>query len=76
MKFQVSSARPHPRLRIGDAAERIQNSVEIGRDVQPKMLEVVAGVYNDRQLVGIEHAIKAKRELGAADAAAQRNHVT
>src|SRR6185437_2546967 len=62
-------------FRVGDAAERIKNGVEIGRNVQPEMLEVVAGVDDDGQLFGCEHAREAERELGAANAAAQRNNV-
>ena len=69
--------RPPPSpLRISDAAERIKYSVEIGRDVEPEMLEVISGVDDHRQLLGIERAIKAEREFGAADATAQREDMT
>ena len=63
--------RPSPSpLRIGHAAERIKHGVEIGGDLQPEMFEVISGIHNHRQLLGVEHAIKAERELGAPNAAA------
>ena len=44
MKVQVSPARPQPVFGIGDARERVHDGVQVRRDEQAQMLEVVAGV--------------------------------
>ena len=38
------------------------------------MLEIVAGIGDDGQLAGRQHAAEAERQLGAADPARQRHH--
>jgi hypothetical protein len=55
-------------LWVGQTAERIEYRVEIGRDLETEVLEVIAGIYDDGQF-RTEHAEEAQRELGAADAA-------
>src|SRR5690606_13012983 len=55
---------------VGDAAKRIEHGVEVGRNQQAEMFEIVAGVDHDRQ-VGAEHPGQTRRQLGAADTAAQ-----
>src|SRR5262249_27958806 len=47
--------------------------VDIRRDAQSKMLEIVAGVGDDEQFVGGQGAAQSEREFGAADPAAQRH---
>ena len=59
--------------RIVEAGQRIDQRVDIGRDGQAEMLEIVAGVGDDQQIVRRQHAAQAQRQLGAADAAGQRN---
>ena len=61
-------------LGIVEPRERVEQRVEIGRDRQAEMLEIVAGVGDHGQAVGRQHAVQAERELGAADAARQRQH--
>src|SRR5665213_4057471 len=40
------------------------------------MVEIIAGIHDHAQLLRLQYAIEPQRELGAADAAAKRNHVT
>jgi hypothetical protein len=39
------------------------------------MLEVVAGIDNDRETMRRKHMIKAERQLGAADTSTEGEHV-
>src|SRR5579859_1838183 len=66
---------PPTSLWIGHATKRVKYGVKIWRDMQAKMLEVVAGIHNDDQFRA-EHTIKPERELGSSDTAAQREHTT
>src|SRR5260221_5236802 len=54
--------------------ERVEQRVEIGRDREAEMLEIVAGVGHNRHRIGQQDAVEAERELGAADPARQRQH--
>ena len=60
MKVQVSSRRPQPRSRIVEAGERVHQGVEIGRDGEPQMLEVVAGIGDHQQVGGRQDAAQAR----------------
>src|SRR5215510_7920942 len=66
MKAQVSSRR-------GEAGERVHDGVEIGGDGEAEMLEVVAGIGDHHEIAARHDAAEPQRELGAADAAAQRD---
>ena len=61
-------------LRIGDARERVHDGIQIRRDAEPEMLEVVAGVAHHHQGIRRQQPVETERELGAADAAGQRDH--
>ena len=61
-------------LRIVETGERVHQRVDVGRDRQAEMLEVVAGVGDHDEFAGRQHAAQAERELGAADAARERDH--
>ena len=59
-------------LRVVEAGQRVHDGVEIGRDGEPKMLEIIAGI-DDHHEIAAEEAAEPESELGAADPAAQRN---
>ncbi len=71
--------RPHelPRLAaaspagfcVGFAGQRVNERVDVGRDVQAEVFEVVAGVDDERDLVAGEQLCQSQRELRAAYAA-------
>src|ERR1043166_1174800 len=67
-------APPPALLRIAHAGERVHERVEIGRNSEPKMLEVVARVGDDNQPLRRHDAAQAQRKLGAADPAGKRHH--
>ncbi len=56
---------------VRDTAERVENRVDVRRDAQAEMLEVVARVDDDDELPGFEDIVEAERKLGAADSAAE-----
>ena len=56
---------------VDQAAERIEQRVDVGADVQPVELHVVADVGDDGQLDAIAQQLEAVRELGAASAAGE-----
>ena len=58
---------------IVDARENVGQRVDIGRDAQSKMLEIVAGVGDHEQFVGRQDAAQTERQFGAADPAGQRH---
>jgi hypothetical protein len=58
---------------IIDTRKSVGQRVDIGRDTQPKMLEIVAGVGDHEQFVGRQQAAQAERQFGAADPAGQRH---
>src|SRR5437016_4247744 len=59
-------------LEVVDAGEGVEQGVDVGRDRKSQMLEVVAGIGDDNQRLGRQYAVEAERQLGAADAARQR----
>ncbi len=63
-------------LGVVDAGEGIEQGVEIGRDREPQVLEIVAGIGDDGQSPRRQNAVEAERQLGAADPARQRQHKT
>src|SRR5207253_636764 len=54
----------------------VEQGVEIGRDPEAEMLEIIAGIGDDGQRIGRQDAVEAERQLGAADPARQREHGT
>src|SRR6202165_2843656 len=58
---------------IVETRENIGQRVDVGRDAQSKMLEIVAGVGDHEQLVGRQHAAQTERQFRAADPAGQRH---
>ena len=74
MKVQVSPAASPAGLRIGDARERVRDGIQIRRDAEAEMLEVIAGVAHHHQAIRRQQPVETERELGAADAAGQRDH--
>ena len=72
MKVQVSLAPAPAGLLVDEAGERIERGVDVGRDVQPQVLEVVAGVDDDGEPLA-QQLRQPERQLGAADAARERD---
>ena len=60
-------------LVVDEACERVEQRVEVGRDVQPEDLEVVADVADDGQLTGREDVRETSREAGAAASAREQD---
>src|SRR5581483_5309728 len=56
-----------------ETGENIGQRVDVGRDAQAQMLEIVAGVGDHEQLVDRQDAAQTERKFGAADAAGQRH---
>src|SRR6476646_7970513 len=59
---------------IVDARENIGQRVDIGRDVQSKMLEIVTGVGDHEEFLGRQDEAQTERQFGATDPAGQRHH--
>ena len=55
-------------LRVVEAGERVHQRVGIRRDMQAEMLEIVADIGHDEQIVRRQDPAEAERELGAPDA--------
>ena len=64
---------PPAALGVDEPAERVDEAVEIGRDVEAEDLDVVADVADDRELAGLEDVVEASREARAAAAAGQQD---
>ncbi len=58
---------------VVETGEHVHQRIDVGRDRQPKMLEVVARVGDHHEFAGAQHAAQAERELGAADTAGERH---
>src|SRR4051812_36681212 len=58
---------------IIDARQSIGQRVDIGRDAQPKMLEIVPGVGDHEQFICRQDKAQTERQFGAADPAGQRH---
>ena len=56
---------------IGQPGQRVRHGIDVGRDRQAEMLEIVAGVDDDEQFLGRHDARQTQREFGAADAAGE-----
>ena len=66
--------RPSPAaLLVGDVGQRIQDAVEIGRDVKTEHLDVVADVPDHGDACRIGRAHETAQEPRAADAARERH---
>src|SRR5437588_12458953 len=61
--------------RPGDAGERIEHRVDVGREREPEMLVIVAGVDDHAEGVAAQ-AVKAVGELCAADLPREYDHAT
>src|SRR5581483_11464717 len=61
------------RDRIVEAREHVRQCIDVRRDAQSKMLEIVAGVGDNKQFVGRQHAAQAERQFGAANPTGQRH---
>ena len=73
MKFQVSPAGPS-RVGVVAIGQRVEHRVDVGRDVQAEVHEIVRGVDDDGELFRRKNGGKAARQLSAADAAGQSEH--
>ena len=55
-------------LRVVEAGERVHQRVGVRRDMQAEMLEIIADIGHDKQIVRRHDPAEAQRELGAPDA--------
>ncbi len=60
---------------IGLSGERIDQRVHVRRNVEAEVFEVVSGVDDKPDLVGFQHLRETQRELGAANAAGEREYL-
>ena len=67
--IQVSSEPAPPALVVGHARERVEDAVQVRRDVHAQYLDVVADVSDHGHARGIDGADEAPQEPGAPDAA-------
>src|SRR6516162_11433526 len=61
-------------LRIVEARKRVHQRVDVRRDMQAEMLEIIADIGHDEQIVPRHDPAQAQRELGAANASRYGNH--
>ena len=71
--FHVSSALPHASLRVDEPGERVEQTVEIRRDMETEDLDVVADVSDHRELARVEHGREAAREASATATAREQD---
>ena len=64
---------PPAALVVDEPAERVDEAVEVGRDVEAEDLDVVADVADDRELSGLEDVVEASREARAAASSGQQD---
>ena len=69
------AAAPPTRFRARFAGQGVDEGVDVWRDVEAQVLEVVAGVHHERGVLGRQRLGEPQRELGAADAAGERHHL-
>src|SRR3984885_5733136 len=62
------------KLRIIEAGERVHQRVGVRRDMQTKMLKIIADIGDDEQILRLDDPAQAQRELGATDAAGERDN--
>ena len=55
-------------LRVVEASKRVHQRVGVRRDMQAEMLEIIADIGDDKQIVRRHDPAEAQRELGAPDA--------
>src|SRR5690606_33320127 len=60
---------------VREAGERVEQRVEVRRNTEAEVIEVIAGVADDDELTVTEHTRQAEHELGAADAPGQRENL-
>ncbi len=65
---------PPAALLVGHARKGVEHAVEVGRDVEPEHLDVVADVADHRDVVRVDDRHDAPKEARAADAARQHGH--
>src|SRR6516165_6409508 len=58
---------------IVDARKNVGQRVDIGRDAQSKILEIVASICDYEQFAGRQDEAQAEHQFGAADPAGQRH---
>src|SRR5579871_664044 len=58
---------------IVEAGKRVHERVGVRRDMQAEMLEIIANIGDDDEIFGLDDPAQAQRELGAADAAGERD---
>ena len=63
-------ATPTPLL-VGEACKRVEDAVEVRRDVEAEDLEVVADVPDHRELGRVDHVDEPAKEARTADSAAE-----
>ena len=64
---------PPAALRVDQIAERVEQAVEVWRDVEAEDLDVVADVADHGQLARLEDLLQATREAGAAAATREQD---
>src|SRR3954454_20919127 len=57
---------------IAQAPKRIKDGVDVGRDVQSEVIEVISGIH-DHRYAGAKSPLQPERQFGAADTATQSN---
>ena len=62
-----------PQLPVRQSGQRVGDGIDIGRDRQTQMFEIIARVDDDQQILGRHDARQTKGELRAPDAAGQGN---
>jgi hypothetical protein len=70
----VSPARPPAAVRLDEARERVDDGVEVGGNVEPEDLDVVADVSDHRHVARRDDPNEPVEEAGCADAACQHGH--
>jgi hypothetical protein len=60
-------------IRTRETRERVERGVQVGRNPQAEMCEIIARIDDHRQGARREHALQAEAEFGAADSAGQRH---
>ena len=63
-------------LRVRQAGKRVHDGVDVGRNAEPHVLEIVARIDDDGELLRRQNRRKTGGELGPAYSAAQGQHVT
>ena len=59
---------PPPLVSVMQTGQGVGHDVEIGRDMQAMQVDVIAGVADDDQLLGVHHFHQALQEFRGTDA--------